>query len=170
MHTHCIIPTIFKGKNKLKEASLSSSHCSALGIEVDGRGWFIPSMTNPSQPAARMLIEHNPGPSGVAQAATLLILKPLNSQTAISSAQNELSSVLTVRMKISLLGKSIPAHSFSGKKSHSTVCGTRLGCCGAAAHPDLALGTGSPWLYVDERSCAEQVVLWEELMGGKHKH
>lgn len=36
-----------------------------------------------------MLTEHDGGPLGVAQAATLLILKPLSSQTAISLAQNE---------------------------------------------------------------------------------
>lgn len=50
VHTYSISPIIFKGKNKLKEDALPGSHCSALGIEVDRRGRFIPSMTNP-QPA-----------------------------------------------------------------------------------------------------------------------
>lgn len=76
VHTHSVSPIIFKGKNKLKEAAMPSSHCSTFGTEVYRRGWFIPSMTNHSQPPARMLTERNGGHSGVAQAAMLLILKP----------------------------------------------------------------------------------------------
>lgn len=63
-------------QNKLKEATLPSSHCSALGTELDRREGFILSMTNHSQSPARMLAECKGAPLGVAQAAKLLILKP----------------------------------------------------------------------------------------------
>lgn len=73
------------------EATLPSSHCSEFGTELDWRGWLILSMTNHSQSLARMLTEYKGGPSGVAQAAKLLTLKPLSSQTAISTVQMKIN-------------------------------------------------------------------------------
>lgn len=115
---------------------------------VEGDGLSPPrQITASHQPG-----EHNKDPLGVAQEATLLILKPLSFQTAISTAENEdePSSVLTVTVKTSLLRKSIPAHCSNWTKSHPTECTTRLGCCGAAVCPDLSWSWAHPGCHMEK--------------------
>lgn len=104
---------------------------------------------------------------GIAQATKLLILKPLNSQTAISTVQMKINHCQHCENITSLLREKYLACSPEGRRANPQgVHQTRVlqGCHVPGPSPCHGL------TLADKQGCAEQIALREEPMEGKHKH
>lgn len=148
MHTCSIDPNILKGKNKVKEAALPGSHCSAFGMEQGGQEVMVYACHDKSQPATSQDAHQTQwGPFGGCPSSKVTHPEALNPQTAISLVQNEdetssAFSAMTENEDL-LVREKYPARCSSRMKSHTALCTTRPGGCGAAARPALVLGTAS---------------------------